>query len=60
MYEEYFTEYSTPLEIVLPDELDYFDNQLQSRLFHAIAILEDTNHTMKAIFWLPVFLDFLK
>ncbi|EJD74830.1 hypothetical protein LOAG_17914 [Loa loa] len=60
MYEEYFSEYSTPLEIVLPDELDYFDRHLQWRLFHAIAILENTNYTMKATFWLPIFLDFLK
>ncbi|VIO91720.1 Uncharacterized protein BM_BM10811 [Brugia malayi] len=59
MYEEYFSEYSTPLEIVLPDELDYFDSHLQWRLFRAIAILENTNYTMKPTFWLPVFLDFL-
>uniref|UniRef100_A0A0R3RGD4 SSD domain-containing protein n=1 Tax=Elaeophora elaphi TaxID=1147741 RepID=A0A0R3RGD4_9BILA len=60
IYEEYFSKYGTPLEIVLPDELNYFDRHLQWRLFHAIAILENTSHTMKATFWLPVFLDFLK
>ncbi|EJW76654.1 hypothetical protein WUBG_12434, partial [Wuchereria bancrofti] len=59
MYEEYFSQYNTPLEIVLPDELDYFDSHLQWRLFRAIAILENTNYTTKPTFWLPVFLDFL-
>uniref|UniRef100_A0A1I8E9I4 SSD domain-containing protein n=1 Tax=Wuchereria bancrofti TaxID=6293 RepID=A0A1I8E9I4_WUCBA len=53
MYEEYFSQYNTPLEIVLPDELDYFDSHLQWRLFRAIAILENTNYTTKPTFWLP-------
>uniref|UniRef100_A0A915PLP0 SSD domain-containing protein n=1 Tax=Setaria digitata TaxID=48799 RepID=A0A915PLP0_9BILA len=60
MYEEYFSEYNAPLEVVLANELDYFDHHLQRRILHAIAILENTNYTMKASFWLPVFLDFLR
>ncbi|VDO30314.1 unnamed protein product [Onchocerca flexuosa] len=60
IYEEYFSAYSTPLEIVLPDESDYFDRHFQWRLFHAIAILENTDYTMKATFWFSSFLDFLR
>uniref|UniRef100_A0A8R1Y0P5 SSD domain-containing protein n=1 Tax=Onchocerca volvulus TaxID=6282 RepID=A0A8R1Y0P5_ONCVO len=60
MYEEYFSAYSTPLEVVLPDESDYFDRHFQWRLFHAIAILENTDYTMKATFWFSSFLDFLR
>ncbi|VDK34392.1 unnamed protein product [Gongylonema pulchrum] len=60
MYEEYFSEYSSPLEVVLVGELDYFDRHFQLRIMRAAALLEDTSYTLKASFWLPAFLDFVR
>ncbi|VDN06106.1 unnamed protein product [Thelazia callipaeda] len=60
MYEKYFSEYHPPLEIVLPDKVDYFDVKVQRRVLRAVEFLENTSYTMTASFWLPVFLDFLQ
>uniref|UniRef100_A0A914WFU1 SSD domain-containing protein n=1 Tax=Plectus sambesii TaxID=2011161 RepID=A0A914WFU1_9BILA len=58
IYERYFATYSTSLEVVISNQIDYTDYGTQVALMEAITQFENTPFTLTADFWLRDFLYF--
>jgi len=59
--DKYFRDFTYRLQVVLPDTLDYFDEEVQKQLFQMIETLENSkyisNNTNFRQFWLTEFLN---